>query len=230
MNDDKLLVDWFGRRKQSIVMKGIRSHASKVLATLSELDIAISAAGSGNEKEASAALDRLLLSEREADNLEKMISEELSKGDLNPRQREDLLDLIREMDRAADWAKEACMNLRLLLEAGIEVSEEIWDQLKEMTRILTDIGKQLKGSIDSLGGDHSKIISYGKEVGRLEEVLDDKYFQVKKHVIDGKLESRGLILVKDILNSIENAADNCEDAGDIIHIIHFAEQHEESES
>lgn len=230
MNDEKLLVDWFGRRRQSIVMKGIRSHASKVLATLSELDIAISAAGSGKKEEASAAIDRLLISEKEADNLEKMISEELSKGDLNPRQREDLLHLIREMDRAADWAKEACMNLRLLLEADIRVSADLWERLKEMTKILTSIGKQLKGSIDALGGDHSTIISYGKEIGRLEEVLDDKYFEIKKHVIDGELESRALILIKDILNSIENAADNCEDAGDVIHIIHFAEQHEESES
>ena len=50
-----------------------------------------------------------------------MISEELSKGDLEAKEREDLMHLTQNMDNVADWAKEAGMNLQLIIEAKVSV-------------------------------------------------------------------------------------------------------------
>jgi predicted phosphate transport protein (TIGR00153 family) len=219
-------MDWFGKRRESLVMKQLRNHALKVYDTISELNIAIESISDEDPKMALDAIKRVLLSEKAADNLEESISEEVSKGDLTSRQREDLLHMVRRMDYGADWAKEAAMNLNLIVEAEVIVPKSLWIHYLDMTGMLKEAAFHLKEAVESLGKDESSVLDHWRHVEKFEHELDDKYFQTKKEILVAEMDARAIFLMRDILHGMENSADSCKDAADTIHIFVTAEMYQ----
>ena len=219
-------MDWFGKRRESLVMKQLRNHALKVYDTISELNIAIESISNENPNKALDAIKRVLLSEKAADNLEESISEELSKGDLTSRQREDLLHMVRRMDYGADWAKEAAMNLNLIIEAEVKVPTSLWVHYLDMTGMLKEAAYHLKEAVECLGKDETSVLEHWRRVEEIEHDLDEKYFQTKKEILFADMDVRAIFLIRDILHGMENSADSCKDAADTIHIFVTAEMYQ----
>jgi len=225
LSEKESLLDWFGKRRESVVMKGIRDHAQKIADTTSELNRAAVALCKEDNERALEAIKRMILSEKEADNLEIFITEELSKGDLEAKEREDLMHLIRRMDYVADWAKEAGMNMQLVIEAKVVIPVMLWNKYCAMSHELEKAAKQLKNSIDSLGIDADAVIKYEREVELQEHIMDDMYFSTKKDILFADIDPKAIFLMRDILHGIENSGDKCKDAADIIHIILISQRH-----
>jgi len=225
LSERKSLLEWFGIRRESVVMNGIRDHVRAVGDAVSELNKAVTALCGADRPKASEAIGRMLLSEKEADNIEERISEELSKGDMEPKEREDLLRLVRRMDYIADWSKEAGMNLQLILEAEVKVPVELWSHYHEMTIELEKAAKELRASIENLGVNHEMANKHSREVERLEHVLDEMYFTTKKAILFSDIDPRAVFLLRDMLHGIENSADSCKDVADIIHILLISDTH-----
>jgi len=211
-------MDWFGRRRESLVMNQLRRHVLKVFDTISDLDQAMISMCHDDSESAKEAIRRMLLSEKAADNLERSISEELSKGDLDSRQREDLLHLVRRMDYAADWAKEAGMNLNLIVEAGVHIPVSLWKHYCDMTAELKQAAHHLQETVENLGRDSDAVLAHWEKVEFLEHELDEKYFKTKKEILLADMDPRAIFLMRDLLHGMENSADSCKDAADTIHI------------
>jgi len=216
-------MDWFSRRRESLVMKQLRRHALKVYDTVSDLDEAMKSMCMEKGTEAKEAIRRILISEKEADNLERTISEELSKGDLDSRQREDMLHLIRRMDYTADWAKEAAMNLNLIVEARVDIPVSLWRHYCNMTAGLKRAVYHLHQAVENLGKDREEVLLNWEKVEELEHELDEQYFRTKKEILLADMDPRAIFLMRDLLHGIENSADSCKDAADTIHIFITAE-------
>lgn len=226
MSEKGSLLDYFGKRRESLVTKGIREHAEKVGDTASELNRALNALVRVDRDTALDAMKRLLLSEKEADRLEEMITEELSKGEMEAKEREDLMHLIRRMDNVADWAKEAGMNLQLIIETKVAVPIALWKKYAEMSAELEKATKSLRMSIDALGVDAEAVIRYERGVEESEHMLDEMYFSTKKEIfLTLELDPRAIYLMRDLLHGIENSADSCKDAADILHILVISQRH-----
>jgi predicted phosphate transport protein (TIGR00153 family) len=219
------LLEWFGKRRESVVMSGIRDHVRAVGDATSELNKAVTALCGSDPVKAMDALNRMLLAEQEADSLEERMSMELSKGDMEPKEREDLMRLVRRMDYIADWSKESGMNLQLILEAGVKVPCSLWSHYHEMTIELERATKELRASIENLGINEAMAEKHSREVERLEHVLDELYFVTKKEILFSDIDPRAVFLLRDMLHGIENAADSCKDVADIIHILITSEAH-----
>jgi predicted phosphate transport protein (TIGR00153 family) len=192
---------------------------------VSELNRAVTALCNEDKEKAMDALGRMLLSEKEADNIEIRISEELSKGDMEAKEREDLMRLVRRMDYIADWSKESGMNLQLLLEANVKVSVKLWSHYHDMTVELEKATKELRAAIENLGVNHEMAQKHSREVERLEHVLDELYFVTKKNILFSDTDPRAVFILRDMLHGIENSADSCKDVADIIHILLTSEAH-----
>jgi hypothetical protein len=208
-----------------MVMSGIRDHVRAVGDATSELNKAVTALCGSDPAKAMEALNRMLLLEQEADSLEERMSMELSKGDMEPKEREDLMRLVRRMDYIADWSKEAGMNLQLILEAGVKVPCSLWSHYHEMTIELERATKELRASIENLGINDEKAERHSREVERLEHVLDELYFVTKKEILFSDIDPRAVFLLRDMLHGIENASDSCKDVADIIHILITSDAH-----
>jgi predicted phosphate transport protein (TIGR00153 family) len=220
------LMDWFGKRRESVVTKAMREHAEKVGDTVAELNRAMTALVRGDRDTALDAMKRLILSEKEADRIEEMITEELSKGDMESKEREDLMHLIRRLDYVADWAKEAGIDLQLILETKVNVPISLWKRYAEMTAELEKAAKALRMSIDALGVDADAVIKYERSVEVSEHILDEMYFSTKKEIfLATELDPRAIYLMRDLLHGIENSADKCKDSADILHILVVSQRH-----
>ncbi|MCU0862018.1 MAG: DUF47 family protein [Methanomassiliicoccales archaeon] len=225
MSEKGSLLDWFGRRRESLVTSLLRDHAQKVVDTITELNRAVLALCKSDPHTALDALRRSSLSEKEADKLEDSITEELSKGDLESKEREDLMHLIRRMDYVADWAKEAGMNLQLVIEAKVEVPVTLWNKYLAMTQELEKAAKLLKSAIDNLGVDEEAVMKYERGVQVQEHILDDLYFSTKKEIFFSSIDPKAIYLMRDMLHCLENSADKCNDAAEIIHILLVSTRH-----
>jgi uncharacterized protein len=221
----KSLLEWFGKRRESVVMNGIREHVRAVEDAVSELNKAVSSLCSDDQVRAKEAIARLMISEKEADTIEEAIATELSKGDMEAREREDLLRMVRRTDNICDWAKESAMNLQLILEAGVKVPVSLWLRYATMTKELEKAAKAVHAAVDSLGVNNERAETLRREVSRLEHLLDELYFSTKKEILFSEIDPRAVFLLRDMLHGIENSADSCEDVADIIHILLASEAH-----
>ncbi len=225
MNERKSLLDWFEARRESVIMGGIKAHARAVHDTVAELNRAVNHLCKGQKDKALESMKRLLVEEKEADKDEQFITEELSKGELESKERGDLLRLVRKMDSIADWSKESAMNLQLLLEANVQVPADLWQRYCRMTDTLEKAATELRISLDYLGLNNDEAAKHEREVERLEHALDDMYFATKKEILFANIDPKAVFLLRDMLHGIENSADSCKDVADMIHILITSELH-----
>lgn len=224
MSDRTSLLEWFYSRRESVVSRDMRGHAQDVGDTIIEFNRAMSMLCRGEREQALDALKRSFLAEKAADAREQSLSEELSRGDLEEKNREDLLHLVRRMDYAADWCKEAGMNLQLVLEIGIPVPLEIWKKFNTMTVELEKMAKGLKICVDNLGVNNDLVLRTRTDIEDSEHVMDDMYFMMKKEFFLSNMDARAIYLMRDLLHGVENSADNFKDSADIIHILIVAQR------
>lgn len=213
---EKARLDWFRNRRESRALAMVRDHVKKVVDAAEELDNLLDAAVRGRRDEILQAFKRLAMDEKAADNLEAQLVEELSRGELPPKDREDLLRLVASVDLIADWLKVSGKNLDLLQETGITIPAEVWASFKEMTKNSLDCARALKVMIDQYGSDYDAMLKARDEVKRLENVVDDLYFENRKILLKIHTNPGIVVILNDLLEGIENATDNCKHASDTL--------------
>ena len=213
---EKARLDWFRSRRESRALAMVRDHVKKVVDAAEELDNLLDAAVRGRRDEIVQAFKRLAMDEKAADNLEVQLVEELSRGELPPKDREDLLRLVASVDLIADWLKVSGKNLDLLQETGITIPAEVWASFKEMTKNSLDCARALKVMIDQYGSDYDAMLKARDEVKRLENVVDDLYFENRKILLKIHTNPGIVVILNDLLEGIENATDNCKHASDTL--------------
>jgi len=72
-----------------------------------DLEKAVAAAIKKDAKEAHICIGRIANAEKEADVLRRKVMDEVSKGDLAPIDREDIMHLVKRVDMIADWCRES---------------------------------------------------------------------------------------------------------------------------
>ena len=212
-------MDWLERRKESSVIKKLRDHVSKVLDTAIDLDRAFNMLVVGKKNGIEEALKRVDMDESAADNIESALFEELTRGDMDPKEREDLMRLVRRIDDIADWLKVSGRNLTLMLEVGGKVSQAIWSSFKEMTKNTVDCCRALRLTIEALGHDKEEIFRANREVNKYERIVDDLYFGVKVSLVKELDDARLVVVLNDLLVGIENATDSCKAAAESVYIV-----------
>lgn len=216
---EKALLGWFSRRKESVVASKTLDHALKIVDSVVELDKAVGAAVTDDRTVAIDALHRLMIRENEADTIERELFSELSRGELPSKDREDLMELVRNVDLVADWAKVAGRNLQILIETEIHIPKDVWVGYKEITKNTVDCAKLLVRTVEAFGVDADRVIAQSSEINKLERVIDDLYYRTKKALVKSTADPRVVILLNDLLAGIENASDYCKDAADTLAVL-----------
>jgi len=211
---------WFAKRRESNVMDGVKEHILKVQDTCEEMENAVSAIIAKDLNGARQAIGRLYNDEKAADNIEIRLNRDLSIGDLPAKEREDLMHMVKRIDHIADWAKSAVRNIEIIIDAKIDVPEKIWKNIQHLGQRVAAAAKEVKLCMDYLGSDHDKFLEHQRIVESIEHEIDDLYFAVKKDLMMSmSIDPRVMFVMRDIIHGLENAADNCKEAVDLMHII-----------
>ena len=131
------LVKWFQKRRETKALATIQRHIVLTTGIVEDLEKAIVAATKNEEKEMRTCIERVANSEREADALRRKVMDEVSKGELSPVDRADLMDLVKRLDMVADWSREST---RVLGAIPMEhVPSSIKDEFVEMVKSVKNV-------------------------------------------------------------------------------------------
>ncbi|MFH0815585.1 MAG: DUF47 family protein [Methanobacteriota archaeon] len=217
--NEKALSSWFRKRRESTVLDTAREHLLKILDSARDMDTAMMHVEGGEKAEALKDIQRVILAEKAADNIELRMHETLATGDLPSKEREDLMHLVKRQDHISDWIKSAAMNLEILIESNVKIPPEMWGKYRVITLKAVSAVTALKGLMDSLGVNNQDIGRYAADVDRLEHEVDDDYFAIKKDLMLSDIDPRVISVMRDLLYALENALDNVKSSSELVHII-----------
>ncbi len=222
--DAKGLLDWFGKRKEGVVQDGMRAHALATLDCVTELGNTMRSMEAGDTAGASKAIERLYACEHEADTLEENLCNQLSLGELNPQEREDLLHFVKKTDAIANWCKEAAIHIQLARDVGAVIPMQIWTMFVSAT---SDLESEVNGLINAI-----KILTEGRDgidgcimqVKKQERSIDSAYMVIASAAFGPNMDHRGTMITMRILDAIEEAADTCKGCAETISILFYAKR------
>jgi predicted phosphate transport protein (TIGR00153 family) len=210
---------WFEKRRKGKVLDLAYRQMTIALDTVKDLEDAVKAAYNEEKDRAQKIITRLFSIEEEIDDLRRTVFEELTKGSLPSREREDIMSLVKSLDMMADNVKDSARNVLVLLD--VEVPKEIWKAYHEMSNGIVQIAAVLGESLKNLLEDPSQARIMSEKVEDEENKVDKKFLEIKYLLIKHgeKVNPAALLLLKDLLDSMEEAADSCADTGDYIRVL-----------
>ncbi|MBC7131116.1 DUF47 family protein [Candidatus Bathyarchaeota archaeon] len=212
------LIKWFEKRKEAKALAIIKKHLALTMEIVADLERTFDAAINQDMDEMRKYVERIAQKEKEADMLRRRVMDELSRGELTPSAREDIMHLVKRVDMVADWSREST---RILAAIPIEhIPEAIKEVLLEMVNGVKKCAISLKECVDKMMINPEEALKAADIVEREEEEVDD--IHEKARILLGKEDppTAGIaVLISQLLEAIEMIADSCEDACDQVRIV-----------
>jgi len=210
---------WFVQRRKSKVLELADRQITLAIETVAELENSISAVSRKNMEEAKKYIERLFKTEEEIDSLRRTIFDESTRGSLPLNDREDLMHLVKRLDVMADHVKDSGRNVLLLLE--ISLPKELWNAYAEMAKDLVECARALRASIEKLGSDPLEARALSEKVDQVEKRVDEKNLKIKQLLLksDKEVSPSTLLILKDLVESMEQVADSCDDTADYVRVL-----------
>jgi len=212
------LIKWFEKRRETKALQTIQRHLALTTGIVEDLEKAVDASIKGDEKEMLGCIQRVASSEREADALRRKVMDDVSKGELSPVDREDLMHLVKRVDMVADWSRESTRVLNAL--PMKQVPKQIQKEFMEMVRSIKECAISLQKCVNKMMTKPEEALQAADTVEREEEKVDDIHENARKLLGKEELPKAGIaILVSQLFEAMEMIADACEDACDQVRII-----------
>jgi predicted phosphate transport protein (TIGR00153 family) len=210
---------WFANRRKSKLFEMADRQMTLAIDTVIELQKSINAASKGNKENAKSSFEKLSAIEHEIDELRRMIFEELTRGSLRSKDREDIMHLVKRLDQMADHVKDASRAVIVLLEAI--VPKNMWKQFSETAKELVICATTLRKAIEQLGVNPEKAMDLAKQIDKIEGKVDEHYLISKAMLLQYSKETDAatILLLKDLIEEMEHVADACDDTADYVRIL-----------
>ncbi len=214
-----LMEKWFAKRRKSKVLDMAYRQMTLAIDTVTDLRKAITAASKGEVNETKSCVERLFVVEREIDDLRRAVFEELTRGSLPSKDREDIMHLVKRLDVMADFVKDSARTLLILTQA--EIPKEIWNLYVDVAKDLVECASALWKSIEKLETNLAEARALSEKVDQVESKVDEKYLKMKglllKH--SREIDPAALLMLRDLIEDLEEVADSCDDTADYVRIL-----------
>ncbi|MCX6656678.1 MAG: DUF47 family protein [Candidatus Bathyarchaeota archaeon] len=216
----KRLFRWFAPKRGEKIFEMLENHLELTKNSVSDLYRMVEATSKGEIRQSKDFYKSLSEMETKADELRRELVEELTRSELFPEERDDLMELVRAVDWVADWSKEAGRILSIIPfeKAPEEMKEVALNMCREDINCVTVLAE----SVRALPEDPLKAISLANNVEMLEENIDELYGIARRHlaVLENTAFNIGsLILLNEFLDALETVADWCENTADIVRAV-----------
>jgi len=210
---------WISRRVEAKVIGRALEHASKIIevAEVSYKLFQEFKEGSADKVKKTYGVVHQL--EKEADDIKRSILKELSRGFIHPIDREELVRLVLINDDIAAYLKAATRRASLV--EPNEITVVIRNLITKMVERVVESTKLLKKAIEALVNNPENALELADSVERLEEEVDEIRMEALAEVLKfcDKARPSACIIAKEIVDSVENSEDRCEDSADVIRSI-----------
>lgn len=216
----KTLFGWFAPKRGEEVLIMAEKHLELSKSTVQSLYTMVDAAVKCDITSCNESYTNLSKLEMEADELRRKMVDALTRSEMFPEERGDMMELVRAVDWIADWAKEAGRVLNII--ELHKAPEEMKESALNMSRANMDCVAVLADCVKIIPKDPKEAINLANKVELLEEDIDELYSIARKNMatLDFEEWSMGsMILLGEFLESQETIADWCENTADIVRAI-----------
>jgi len=206
---------WLSDTRRKEVLDMYRKHVERVHEVVIHAKDLIEALAKGDGYLVQDAWKKVFVSEKVADEIKRDILSQLTKGAFHPIDREEIIRLILTTDDVADYAK--AWSRRAILYWPNKLPENISSKLFSMSLKVLEAMNLIKLSAEVLTKDPRKALELADKIEAIEEEVDDLRHELFKDILTfcDNAKPSSCILAKEIMDSIENAADRCENVGDL---------------
>jgi predicted phosphate transport protein (TIGR00153 family) len=177
---------------------------------------------SDDKKSARQVFTEIRKAEEEVDAASRIVSQELAQIGAILINREDFLRFSNLTSEISDFCEGIAFWLLSIMERGWKVPSDIKEDLARLAEAMLDTVIKLRETAITLSYGSTKTLQKAKEVETAERVVDDMYRELEVKIINSNLEIPAMLLLRDITQLLENAADKAEDASDATRILSFA--------
>jgi len=159
---------------------------------------------------------RMRDAEHQCDETTHQIAKRVNATFVTPFDREDIYSLASGLDDVMDYMEEA-VEMTVLYEVGelpAEIAEQV-DVLQRCAELTADAMPKLQAM--------KNLEEFWIEINRLENTADKSYRRILAKLFSGQYEALDVLKLKDIVDSLEQAADAFETVANTIEQIHAKE-------
>jgi predicted phosphate transport protein (TIGR00153 family) len=156
------------------------------------------------------------------DAARRTVAQELTEIGAILMSREDFLRFTNLTSEIADFCEGIAFRLLKIMERKWQVSLEIKKDLMSFSEAVFETVSKLRETAMTLNYGSTKTLEKAREVEVAEQAVDDLYRELEVKILNAKLEIPPLLLLRDVIKLLEDAADKAEDASDAARIVAFA--------
>ncbi len=182
-------------------------NASRSLATLPELMM------KKNKNEIKHTIEQIVNIEDEVESLRRKITRDVADVGGLIMNRENLLNTAYTMDEIAGYITGISFKLSNIKPATLKTAK-LDEDITELIELVVDEVYKLNEIIRSLNADSSKSIDLAQETQKIEREIDTKYRQITIKILTEITNTKELLLIKDVVEGIEEMADKCQEVSD----------------
>ena len=158
-------------------------------------------------------LEQISTIEEEVENLRRKITRDVADVGGLIMNRENLLNTAYTMDEIAGYITGIYFKLSNVKVSTLKI-EKLEHELTELIELVVDEIYKLNQIIRTLGTDTAKSIELAQETQKIEREIDTKYRILSIKAMNKISDTKELLLVKDIIEGIEEMADKCQEVSD----------------
>jgi len=166
-----------------------------------------------NKTEIKNTLEQIVSIEEEVETLRRKITRDVADVGGLIINRENLLNTAYTMDEIAGYITGISFKLSNIKPATLKNAQFDKD-FTELIELVVDEVYKLNEIIRSLNTNASNSIDLAQETQKIERAIDIKYRQITIKILNEVTSTKEIILMKDVIEGIEEMADKCQEVSD----------------
>ena len=175
----------------------------------------------GDKDKARQLFSEIRIGEEEVLKARRMVSQELAEIGAILISREDFLRFTNLSSEIADFSEGIAFYIIEIMEHNWKVPDDIKKELLKLSEAVFEGVLKLRETMMVLSYGPQKTLEKAKDVEIAERTVDDIYRALQIKVLSSKLDIPVLLLLRDVLQLLENSADKAEDAADVVRTLSF---------
>lgn len=196
-----------------------RDHLRKVLNLVRKIPQMMECFINDDKDKAKQLFNEIRRDEDEVDNARRMVSGELAEIGAILLSREDFLRFTNLSSEIADFSEGIAFRILEVMEHNWKVPVDLKRDILKLSEAVLETVLRLRETMMVLSYGSTKAMEKAKDVEVAERTVDEFYRQVELKLINTKLEFPALILLRDVIQLLEDSADKAEDAADAARIL-----------
>ena len=173
-----------------------------------------------NDKDGARKLfDEIRSGEDDVDKARRLVSQELAEIGAILFSREDFLRFTNLTSEIADFSEGIAFRLNEIINHNWKVPVDIKKELLTLSEAVMDAVVKLKETVMVLNYGPSKTMEKANDVEVAERKVDEIYRELETRLLSSKMDFPALLLLRDVLELLEDSADKAEDASDAVRIL-----------